>query len=171
MFGSEWSHHMDVRLRENAKLNDIKENEILDQDQQQQIIDELEADYRKMVKTQKYVFSGAAIFAGVMSFVVGFIYGVNVPFIAVGLSCFALLLCQTHKRRLSFFAWLSAGIIEVMALILAFFYRNQLNGLIILMHVIYGLLLIFHRTSQTFFKSVPAKIQELYNLKYGAKLA
>lgn len=159
---------MDVRYRETRKHATEEEAEVLDQDQQQQVIDELEQNYHDMVKTSKYVFTAIAGFASAACLVIGYVSEFYVPFLLAALSFMALIPCHGSKR----WAWAVAACVEASALVSAFM-NIKVTGPVmwIGLHSVYFLTVLFFFSSQKFFHSVPEKIQQLYKLKYGAKLA
>ena len=160
---------MDVTFRETRKRDPEDEAEVLDQDQQQRVIDELEANYKQMVRTQEIAFTGIIGFASAACLVIGYISGLHVPFLLSSFAFMALIPCHMLNKQ---WLWGLAGSLEVVAIVSAVLNVAETGvGMWIGLHGVYFLVIFFFFSSQKFVKSMPERIQNLHKLKYGAKLA
>jgi hypothetical protein len=144
------------------------EPEVLGEAAEQKVIDDIERDYQKMVRTQVVLLSlactlcagGCTIFA-VVSNAHFYLVPSIVAFVWIAFSV-------RHRNRL----WqLSLGF-EAGSLAAAFLPGNPISivGQVVV-HVLFALLCLFWWSSHSFLQSIPGQIQNLSNLKYGVKLA
>ena len=160
---------MDVTFRETRKRDPEDEAEVLDQDQQQRVIDELEENYKQMVRTQEIAFTGIIGFASAACLVIGYISGLHIPFLLSSFAFMALIPCHMLNKR---WLWGLAISLEVVAIVSAVLNVAETGvGMWIGLHGVYFLVVFFFFSSQKFVKSMPERIQNLHKLKYGAKLA
>ncbi|OHT17198.1 hypothetical protein TRFO_41213 [Tritrichomonas foetus] len=156
----------DEVVRRNIKPD---EAEILDQDQQQQVIDNLKAEYESMLKTQRIAFSILVAIVSIVCFFAANSTGQYKIFIAGAFSYISLILCDNFNKS---WCWLVTAGFELVSLFISYQNRYNIQRLaLISIHIGYLILIIFLVSSHHFSQSFPDEINRLQKLKYGSKLA
>jgi hypothetical protein len=145
-----------------------EEAEILDESDQQKIIDDIEQDYHRMVRTQAVLVSLAASCAAfgcaLAALQTKAYFYMVFPILAFGTIVFSV----RHRNRY----WPLSIAFEITSLVMMFRADNPISNIAwIFIHGVYILLAIFWWSSHRFLLTFPEQIRHLGTLKYGVKLA
>jgi hypothetical protein len=145
------------------------DDEIMDEDEQQKIIDELEVDYGKVVRTEKYLGGGIAILAFTACSFGAFHTGIYTPFLFSGGAFITVLFWLCHRT------WSILGIsivLELLSILAWYSARDSFDKILPwAVHALYFIHAAFAISSNYIVKQFPMRISNLKHLKYGVKLA
>jgi nicotinamide riboside transporter PnuC len=160
---------MDESVRERVTKDGQTINDVLDEDEQQKVIDVLEMDYRRLVRTEKLIGSGIAVIAMGLCIFLGFITGGYNPFLSSATAFFTVFVWLVLRRRI---IWLVSIAVELLSIYAWYHDRQYFDAIVpILVHTVYAIHVFFALSSYWFVGHIPERIKHLEGLKYGVKLA
>jgi hypothetical protein len=145
------------------------EPEILDEDEQQKVIDDLERDYRSLVRQQRLIFAAVGITAASLFLVAGFLSSNRSFFLLPACAISVLVPSAFVALKIG---WVAALAIEALAVVRAWAAAEQLPAIAwLLVQGPFAVLLGMWLWSSCSTAQFPAQIEHLKGLKYRAKLA
>jgi hypothetical protein len=143
--------------------------DILDEPEQQRIIDDLEGDYKRIVRTEKLMSGGICIVSTICLISLAFYTGLYYSFLASALA-FLTMMAWLFQRR--WVILVGSGALQLFSACIWWMESESLGRLVpMLIHIVYlihgGLVL----SSYRFITRFPERIEKLKGLKYGVKLA